>query len=244
MTIVGEERISNHIKSPQFKTMVELNDNFYEVEKSRKTVKHNAPITIGISVYSYAKLILIEFWEFINKFLVQDKYEICYCDTDSLYLAISEDSLDQCVKPEMVQEWENEKQKFLASDDETLVKFDGKMITRKQFDKRTPGLFKPEFEGDGIVCLNSKVVHAWGHDESGPKSKTSCKGTNKRRNLFGKEHFLSVLETQIPEIVTNSGFIKDKLTIKTYTQKKQGLGFFYAKRKVLPDGIRTVPLDI
>ena len=95
-----------------------------------------------------------------------------------------------------------------------------------------------------MACLNPKVVHAWGHDESGPKSKTSCKGSNKRRNLFGKEHFLSVLETQIPEIVINSGFIKDNLTIKTYTQKKQGLGFFYAKRKVLPDGIRTVHLDI
>ena len=167
-----------------------------------------------------------------------------YTDTDSLYLAISEENLDQCVKPELKHEWEIEKSKFLTSDDETLMEFDGRMITRKQFDKRTPGLFKPEFEGVGVVCLNSKVIHAWGHDESGPKSKTSCKGSNKRQNLFGKEHFLSVLETQLPEIVVNSGFIKDNLTIKTYTQKKQGLGFFYAKRKVLPDGIRTVHLDI
>ena len=52
--IVGEDRISNHISSPQFKTMVELNDNFYEVEKCRKSVKHNTPITVGIAVYSYA----------------------------------------------------------------------------------------------------------------------------------------------------------------------------------------------
>ena len=118
------------------------------------------------------------------------------------------------------------------------------MITRKQHDKRTPALFKPEFEGDGMVCLNSKVVHAWGQDDNGPKSKTSCKGTNKRRNIFSKEHFLSVLMTQIPEMVINSGFIKDNLIIKTYIQKKQGLGFFYAKRKVLPDGIRTTHLDI
>ena len=179
VTIVNEERISNHIKSPNFKTMVELNDHFYEIEKSRKTVKHNTPITVGISVYSYAKLILIEFWEFINKFLVQDKYELVYTDTDSLYLAISEESLDQCVKPELKHEWEIEKSKFLTSDDEALMEFDGRMITRKQFDKRTPGLFKTEFEGSGVVCLNSKVIHAWGHDESGPKSKTSCKGSNK-----------------------------------------------------------------
>ena len=74
----------------------------------------------------------------------------------------------------------------------TLIEFDGQQITRKQYDKRTPGEFKLVFEVDGMVCLNSKVVHAWGEDESGPKSKTSCKRANKRRNQFRKEHFFSV----------------------------------------------------
>ena len=45
-------------------------------------------------------------------------------------------------------------------------------------------------------------------------------------------------------IVTDIGFIKGNLTIKTYTQKKQGLLFFYTKQKVILDGICTVPLDI
>ena len=91
-----------------------------------------------------------------------------------------------------------------------------------------------------MVCLNSKVVHAW----SESSSKTSCKGTQKRRNVFSKDHFLTVLETRIPETIVNAGFVKDNLSIKTYSQKKQGLGFFYAKRKVLPDGISTTHLDI
>ena len=224
--------------------MIELNDNFYEIEKSRKTVKHNTPIQIGLSVYSYAKILLIEFWEFLDKFLIKEKYDLLYCDTDSLYLAISEETLSECVKPNLKDEWLREKDKFLSSSDKTPIEFNGQMIPFSQYDKRTPGKFKPEFTGDGMVCLNSKVVHAWGQDEQGPKSKTSCKGSNKRRNQFCKDHFLSVLETQIPEIVINSGFIKDNLTIKTYTQKKQGLGYFYAKRKVLADGIRTTHLDI
>ena len=119
------------------------------------------------------------------------------------------------------------------------------LVPKFQLDKRTPGLFKPEFIGDGMVCLNSKVVHAWGKDEEGkPIYKTSCKGSNKRRNLFGKDHFFSVLETRIPHQATNAGFIKDNLTVKTYIQRKQGLGFFYAKRKVLEDGISTTHLDI
>ena len=146
-------------------------------------------------MYSYAKIILIEFWEFINKFLMAEKYELLYCDTDSLYLAISEDSLDECVKPHLMKEWEEEKYKFLTFDDQTLVEFDGKQTTQKQYDKRTPGKFKPEFEGLGMVCLNSKVVHAWGEDEKGPKHKTSCKGSNKRQNLFCKTLPYSVADS-------------------------------------------------
>ena len=112
----------------------------------------------------------------------------------------------------MKKEWEIGKNQFLASNDKEFIEFNGQQITKKQFDKRTPGLFKPEFEGDGMVCLNSKVVHAWTQDET--RVKTSCKGTNRRRNLFSKEHFLSVLQTQIPEMVVNAGFVKDHLSIK------------------------------
>ena len=95
-----------------------------------------------------------------------------------------------------------------------------------------------------MVALNSKTCHAWGHDENGPIYKTSAKGVNKRRNNFSKEHFLSVMITQIPEVVVNSGFIKDNLIIKTYKQKKIGLSSYYVRRKVLPDGRRTTHLDI
>ena len=44
--------------------------------------------------------------------------------------------------------------------------------------------------------------------------------------------------------VTNAGFIRDGTDIKTYTQTKVGLGYFYAKRKVLADGVTTTHLDI
>ena len=133
----------------------------------------------------------------------------------------------------------------MSSNDKTPTEFGGQIIPFFQFDKRTPGKFKPEFEGTGMVCLNSKVIHAWGTDNEGtPTFKTSCKGENKRRNLFGKEHFMSVLETRIPHQVKYAGFYKDNLTIKTYTQTKKGLVFFYGKRKFLEDGISTIHLRI
>ena len=44
---------------------------------------------------------MIEFWEFLNIHLDNEKYQLMEMDTDSLYVAFAEDSIDDCVKPEM-----------------------------------------------------------------------------------------------------------------------------------------------
>ena len=62
-------------------------------------------------------------------------------DTDSLYLAMSSDSVDQIVKPEMRQAYEADKRNWLAT---------GKSR------KRTPSLFKPEFVSTRGVWLTAK----------------------------------------------------------------------------------------
>ena len=90
----SEQNIGNHIKNPLFKCMTELNGDIYEVEKEKKKVILDTPIQIGLSVFSYAKLNLICFWEFINKFLINDLYQIMECDTDSLYIAFARDSMN------------------------------------------------------------------------------------------------------------------------------------------------------
>ena len=45
-------------------------------------------------------------------------------------------------------------------------------------------------------------------------------------------------------IGTNRGFRVRNNAIFTYTQEKRGFSYFYCKRKVLDDGIHTIPLDI
>ena len=241
----SEENVDNHIKNPLFKNMEELEGEIYEVEKLKKSVSLNAPIQVGIAVYSYAKLSLISFWEFLNKFLRKSCYELMACDTDSLYIALAKPTLDKCVKRKLREEWRIEKEKWFSSTDDREIDFEGFKIPFKQWDKRTPGKYKAEFEGDGMIALNSKVYHIWGRDEEGNEiTKTSCKGSQKRRNQFLKENFFSVLETQLPHIVKNAGFIRDGLTIKTYTQCKVGFAYFYPKRKVQNDGVTTTHLDI
>ena len=247
LSFVKEANLPNHVSNPLFKHYDELNESMFEVEKGKKKVVLDLPTQIGIAVFSHAKLRMIEVWDFINTFLDNNLYQLMEMDTDSLYIAFARDTIDECVKPEKQQEWMSEKWKWFSSEDsEEKVDFEGNMISRAQFDMRTPGKFKPEFIGEGMICLNSKVYHIWGIDKEGNMiQKTSAKGVQQKRNDLLKEHFLIVLNTQRPHSVQNAGFIKDSRgTIKTYTQEKRGMGYFYAKRKVLEDGVTTTHLDI
>ena len=157
-----------------------------------------------------------------------------------MYIALARNSIDECIKPNLKKQWKVEKKRFFSSQDETLVEFEGKLIPKKQYEKRTPGLYKPEFTGTGMICLNSKVYHIFNDKEQ----KTSCKGIQKKRNNLTRENFNQILETWQPISFENAGFIRDGNQTKTYKQTKKGLTYFYAKRKVLSDGVSTTHLDI
>ena len=53
--------------------------------------------------------------------------------------------------------WKQKKDIFFLSNDITPYEFDGEIIPFKKYDKITPGKYKPEFEGTGMISLNSKV---------------------------------------------------------------------------------------
>ena len=165
-------------------------------------------------------------------------------DTDSVYFGIARETLDECVRPEKLNDWFDKKYTYFASDSDNLVPFEGGYITEKQYHKRTPGLYKLEFSGDGMICLNSKVYHIWGHDKEGNLVyKTSSKGMQDRNQLL-REDFQKVLEEKSEHRVQNAGFIQEGTRIFTYTQDKKGLNYFYCKRIVLEDGINTTYLEI
>ena len=65
-----------------------------------------------------------------------------------------------------------------------------------------------------------------------------------KRNELLREHFINVLRSEESQHFENSGFIKTVDGIKTYQQTKCGMSYFYAKRKVLPDGVSTIHLVI
>ena len=61
-----------------------LGDNYYEISKTKKSIKMDLPIQIGFFVYQYAKLRMLEFYyDLIDKFLDRSDFEYCEMDTDS-----------------------------------------------------------------------------------------------------------------------------------------------------------------
>ena len=174
-------------------------------------------------------------------------YQLMECDTDSLYIAIARESIDDCVKPELLEEWYRVKWNFFSLEDDTTMEFKGHTIQISQYEKRTPGKYKEEFNGIGMICLNSKLYHIWTdkYKDGELITKTLCKGIQKKRNELTRDDFLSMLKNPRKQhTVENAGFIRDGLETRTYTQTKKGLNYFYCKRKVLADGINTTHLDI
>ena len=146
-------------------------------------------------------------------------------DTDSYYFSISGDCLEDVVKPELKDEFNRVKVDWFPQD---------------KYDQRTPGKFKLEYKGDGIVSLCSKCYFCWGEEST----KCSTKGLNKSQNVLTKEIFLNVLETRKNGSGSNRSFRVRDNAMWTYTQQRDALSYFYPKRKVLNDGLSTGPLDI
>ncbi|XP_072016392.1 uncharacterized protein [Amphiura filiformis] len=230
-------KIANHGKASKlvneilFRDLNQITDDCYEVELAKTKIKHDLPLQIGFFVYQYAKLRVLQFYyDCLDVYVDRSDFELVQMDTDSAYLAIAGDSLESLVKPELKDAFERERSKWFPRTDTE---------EHRRYDKRTPGLFKLEWEGEGIVALCSKTWYGFG-----PSDKFSCKGANKRNNQIDKEKYLRVLKERKPDSATNRGFrVKDN-RVHTYEQVRSAFSYFYPKRKVLEDGITTTYLDI
>ncbi|KAJ8030844.1 hypothetical protein HOLleu_27376 [Holothuria leucospilota] len=230
--VCTDDKIFELVNDPFFKNLTPLVSDIYEVDLHKRVIELDLPIQIGFFVYQYAKLRMLEFYyDFMIKFVHPEDFEYCEMDTDSAYLAISGDSLDDVIKPDMRNAFELEKHLWFPRTDTD---------EHKQHDKRTPGLFKLEWEGDGIVALNSKCYYCFGSE----KEKVSCKGVNSRSKHLTKENYLKVLRNCSSVEAQNMGFRLWENQMQTYIQEKTALSYLYIKRKVNEDGVSTRPLDV
>ena len=166
-------------------------------------------------------------------------------DTDSAYLALADESVDVLVTPALRDHYFRHRSEWLPSEccDEHRNEYvrcrlagrpwigvEACCKERRAFDKRTPGLFKVEWSGDGFVGLCSKTYYCLGATD-----KYSTKGLSKRHNTIDKETFLEVLTNRRSGSGKNRGFRVHKSTVLTYVQERAALTYFYAKRVVHED---------
>ena len=150
------------ISTKLFKRLGHINDQSYEVELAKAEIEHREPIIVGFFVLQYAKLRLLEpYYNFFDRFNDINKFEGLEMDTDSLYLALSEKELYDCVREKSKYEWELMRTEGCKDDftaNATTKVFPRTCCTKhKKYDKREPGLFKQEFRCTEMLCLCSKT---------------------------------------------------------------------------------------
>ena len=104
---LNDEKTHSAITNELFKRLNCITDQLYEVELVTSEIEHREPIIAGFHILQYAKLRMLElYYNFFKKFRDTEKYEELEMDTDSLYLALSEENLEDIILPERRNEWE------------------------------------------------------------------------------------------------------------------------------------------
>ena len=111
-----EKVVDRALRSVYYSDLEELGEACkLESRKPRITIRR--PFQIGIAVYQLAKLRMLEFYyDFLNRYFERQDFELIQMDTDSNYMAISADSLEEIVRPELRTEFEAKKKAWLAWD--------------------------------------------------------------------------------------------------------------------------------
>ena len=250
-----EVNTSQFINSNRFRQLDVITEDTYEVALNKSVVRYNLPLHIGSFVYQYAKLRMLQFYyDFIDRYVDRSLFQYCEMDTDSAYIALAGESIDDLVRPELREHFFQHRSEWLPAEccDEhkgdyvetrlagrTWTATESCCLARKAFDKRTPGLFKVEWCGDGFIGLCSKTYYCFGST-----NKSTTKGLNKRQNDIDKDAFLAVLTNRRSGSGVNRGFRVHNSSMMTYVQERAALTYFYPKRKVLADGLSTAPLDL
>ena len=216
---VNESEIGTEIMDEHFYNLTELPDSYYEVEKTKKKISLDLPIHLGVFILNYAKLRMLEFYyDFLDYYLPREDFEVLEMDTDSNYLGITGEYVEDLIKPELREEFERNKHNWFV----TPLAPQG---------KRTPGLFKVECKGNKMIGLCSKSYHTelFATENSPAQVKFSMKGVNKGQFKNPMPHYEHALITKQNFRTCNQGIRAKDESMVTYKQDKNALTYFYPK---------------
>ena len=160
-------------------------------------------------------------------------------DTDSLYLALSDENLEDVILSKKRAEWDHLRSKdctdnFTANATDNFFPRTCCNVHRKH-DKREPDLFKEEFRCAEMLCLCTKTYRCCGKKTN--KHKFSSKGLNKRTleecsNGQPMSKYRKVSEEAVNVTSTKRGFRTIQHSVATINkQRKDCLTFIQRKEK-------------
>ena len=226
----NDEKTHSAINNKLFKRLNFITDQLYEVELVKSEIEHREPIIVGFFILQYAKLGMLElYYNFCKNFCDTEKYGELETDTDSLYLALLEENLEDIILPEKGNEWEAIRLRDCTdsfTENATGNFFPWTCCTaHKKHDKRESGLFKENFSCSEMLCLCSKTYCCY--DRMSNKYKFSSKWLNKRTledcGDGPMSKYRKVLAEALNVSSTNRGFRAMKYSVATYEQTKKGL---------------------
>ena len=168
------------------------------------------------------------YYNFFDRFSDVSQFEELEMDSDSLYLALSEKELYDCIREESKAEWgllRTEEYKDDFTSNATTNFFLRTCCTKHmEHDKREPGLLKEEFRCTEMLCLCSKTYCC--NESNSNKYKISSKGLNKRTFEDCGDGPMAKYRKVLDEIInvtsTNRGFRTVQHSVATYEQTKKG----------------------
>ena len=225
--------------------------NSYKKSSLPSQIQHEVPVFIGFLILQHAKLSMFELYcNFFDKYCDVTRYEELEKEINSLHLALAEEDLYDCIRPEMREQWEALRNPDCTNcfpADATRNFFDRTCCAEhKKHDKKEPSLFKEEFGCAEMLCFSSKKYCCY--DVVSNILKFSSKSLNKRvleQNGEGPvKIFRRLLEEKVVFTSTNRGFRTENHAFATYERTMKGLFYFCPKRIVEADGIHTDPLHL
>ena len=84
---------------------------------NKRTVTYALPIHVGFFVLQYAKMRMLQFYyDFIDRYLERPLFQYCELDTDSAYLALAGETVDELVTPELREHYFRHRSQWLPSE--------------------------------------------------------------------------------------------------------------------------------
>ena len=210
------------INSKLFKKTYYVNNTLYEVELAKAQIEYKEPIIVVFFILQYAKMRKLElYYNFFSRFCDVNKFEELEMDTDSLYHALAEKELEDCIGTKM----RADRPRLRSNDCVDSFTADAVAIffpriccvKHKQHDKREPYLVEEDFRCTEMFCLCSKTYCCYAVTSN--KLEISSKGLNKRvleQSDDGPlQKYRNVLNKNVNANLNNRGFRTNNHSVAT-----------------------------